>query len=244
MKPARLAHCQTTSDSETLSLKIRRASLVDRNMCGWTSTQRTEAGTGICLVRGWSMPTVSTRPPNRLGAMLSTCTEPEATASPCIAYFSSSSFGSGAGSSALPATTAATAEAADPPSPEPSGMPLSISTSMPKSRFSASAIASSARPAVLRSASSGSDSVVPVIARMRTPRLALRVMRTRSPIASTVWPRMSKPTPTLPTVAGAKAVTTSVKIPFLLAGPAPPLRRRANGIPAPGAVWPQVRAPR
>ena len=32
--------------------------------------------------------------------------------------------------------------------------------------------------------------------------------RTRSPTASTVWPRISKPMPTLATVAGAKAVTS------------------------------------
>ncbi len=70
------------------------------------------------------MPTVSTRPPNRLGEMLSTCSEPEDTASPCIANLSSSILLSGFDSSAFAATTAATAEAAEPPSPQPSGMPL------------------------------------------------------------------------------------------------------------------------
>ncbi len=206
MKPARLAHCQTTSDRLTVRDRIRRASLVDRNMCGCTSTQRMPGGTGICLVRGWSMPTVSTSPPNRLGAMLSTCTEPLATASPCIANLSSSSLPSGRSSSALPATTAATAEAAEPPRPEPSGMPFSIVISKPKSSSALSARLLSAWPAVLRDASSGSSVATPVMARIRTPRSAVRTTCTRSPIASTVWPRMSKPMPTLPTVAGANAV--------------------------------------
>ena len=102
-------------------------------MCGCTITARIAPGTGICLTRGWSMPTVSTSPPYSDGAMLSTCIEPLATASPCIAYCSSSSCVRGCGSSALAATTAATAEAAEPPSPEASGMPLSISSSKPKS---------------------------------------------------------------------------------------------------------------
>ena len=81
------------------------------------------------------MPTVSTSPPYSDGAMLSTCTEPLATASPFIANLSSSSLPSGSGSSAFAATTAATADAAEPPRPEPSGMPLSIASSMPKSSF-------------------------------------------------------------------------------------------------------------
>ncbi len=94
------------------------------------------------------MPTVSTSPPKSEGAMLSTCSAPLATASPAMANFSSSSGPHGRASSALAATTAATAEAAEPPRPEPSGIPLSISTSKPKPGRSASCSASSARPAV------------------------------------------------------------------------------------------------
>ena len=80
---ARFAHCQTTSERSICFFRMRRASRVDRYMCGCTSTQRMPSGTGICFVRGWSTPTVSTSPPKRLGAMLSTCAEPLATASPC-----------------------------------------------------------------------------------------------------------------------------------------------------------------
>ncbi len=87
--------------------------------------------------------------------MLSTCTEPLATASPSIANLSSSSLEHGEASSAFAATTAPTAEAAEPPSPEPSGMPFSICISSPKSSARARASASRARPAVLFSGSSG-----------------------------------------------------------------------------------------
>ena len=81
--------------------------------------------------------------------MLSTCSEPLETFSPCMANCSSSIFDSGLSSNALAATTAATAEAAEPPSPLPSGMPLSMKASKPKPGFSASCMASNARPAVL-----------------------------------------------------------------------------------------------
>src|SRR5271155_897272 len=46
------------------------------------------------------------------------------------------------------------------------------------------------------------------MARIRTTGSRIRVRRTRSPTASTVWPKISKPIPTLATVAGAKAVTS------------------------------------
>ena len=106
-----------TSDRSTERRRIARASRVSSTMCGCTSTQRTVSGTGICLTCGLSMPTVSTSPPNSDGAMLSTCTEPLATASPCIANLSSCVRSSGASSSAAAATTPATADAAEPPSP-------------------------------------------------------------------------------------------------------------------------------
>ena len=123
------------------------------------------------------MPTVSTRPPNRLGEMLSTCSEPLDTASPCMANFSSSIFGSGLSSSALAATTAATAEAAEPPSPQPSGMPLSMKASKPKPGLSASCIASSARPAVFFSGSRGMSFTTPAEPLMATPGFAVRFDR-------------------------------------------------------------------
>ncbi len=170
MKPARCAVCHTKSDIATLLRRMERASLVDRNRCGWTITARTARGTGICLTWGLSMPTVSTRPPNSEGAMLSTCMEPEATASPCMANFSSSSLLQGLGSSALAATTAATAEAAEPPRPDPSGMPFSIRMSKPKGRSSACCRASTARPAVLPSGLRGRSTLTPVMLEMVRPR--------------------------------------------------------------------------
>src|SRR5271168_1252888 len=51
---------------------------------------------------------------------------------------------------------------------------------------------------------------------MRTIGSAIRSRRTRSPTACTVCPRISKPIPTLATVAGAKAVTVCTSVPWLL----------------------------
>src|SRR5688572_23614483 len=181
--PARFADCQITSDRSMERLRICLASRVDSIMCGCTSTQRTVDGTGICLTLGLSMPTVSTSPPYSDGAMLSTCTEPLATASPFIANLSSSSLPSGSGSSAFAATTAATADAAEPPRPEPSGMPLSIDSSMPKSSFRSRTMQSTPMPAVLRSGSRGRSTTVPVTPTMRTPGCDTRLAVTRSPIA-------------------------------------------------------------
>ena len=156
------------------------------------------------------MPTVSTRPPNSEGAMLSACIDPLATASPCIANINSSSFVNGFGSSAFAATTAPTADAAEPPSPEPSGMPFSMCMSKPKSGFAATFSANSARPAVFFSGSVGSSDTTPEEPVMRTPGVAERVTVTRSPRASTAKPRMSKPIATLPTEAGANAVAWEI----------------------------------
>ena len=61
-------------------------------------------------------------------------------------------------------------------------------------------------PAVFFSAASGRSATTPRIDRIDTPGFARRVTVTRSPRAATVWPRMSKPTATLPTLAGANAV--------------------------------------
>ena len=123
------------------------------------------------------MPTVSTRPPNRLGEMLSTCSEPLETFSPCIANCSSSILDSGLSSSAFAATTAATAEAAEPPRPLPSGMPLSMNASNPKPGLSASCMASSARPAVFVSGSRGMSFTTPEEPVITTPGLSVRVDR-------------------------------------------------------------------
>src|SRR5271166_3069453 len=215
MKPARLAVCQTKSERVTSVLRIARASRVPKCMCGCTSTQRNDGGTGICLTRGLSMPTVSTSPPNRLGAMLSKCAEPLATISPSIANLSNCKRLSGFSSSAFAATTAATAEAAEPPMPDESGIPLSISISNPYDSPSASCIAWSARPAVFFGGSIGKSPATPLISRMRTTGSMMRCRRTRSPTASTVCPRISKPIATLATVAGANAVTSvSTEIPL------------------------------
>ncbi len=137
--------------------------------------------------------------------MLSTCSEPDDTASPCMANLSSSILPSGLSSSALAATTAATAEAAEPPRPEPSGMPFSIAASKPKPGFNTSCMASNARPAVLRSGSRGT-STTPEDPEMVTPGLSVRVTVHLSPSTSTEKPRMSKPMATLAAEAGAKAV--------------------------------------
>jgi hypothetical protein len=88
-------------------------------------------------------------------------------------------------------------------------MPLWIRISRPKRACCACRRLISAWPAVLRSASSGRFVVVPSIAAIRTPFSAVRATLTRSPSASTVCPRMSKPMPTFPTVAGANAVAVS-----------------------------------
>ncbi len=228
MKPARLAVCQTKSDRSTVRLRMARACLVDRNMCGWTITARTSGGTGICFTRGWSMPTVSTSPPNSEGEILSTCSEPLATASPCIANCNSSSLLHGLGNNALAATTAPTAEAAEPPRPEPSGMPLSISIAKPNGGRSLSYIASSARPAVFFSGSCGSLSAMPLMAEMMTPGSLRRATVTRSPRASTAKPRMSKPMATLPTDAGANAVARSSPASGALTSGLPDTRRDAT----------------
>ncbi len=50
MKPARLAVCQTTSERSTSRVRTLRACCVDTNMCGCSSTQRTEGGTGMRLI--------------------------------------------------------------------------------------------------------------------------------------------------------------------------------------------------
>ncbi len=173
-------------------------------------TACTPGGTGICFTRGLSMPTVSTRPPNSEGAMLSTCIEPLATASPCMANFNSSSFGHGLGSNALAATTAPTAEAAEPPSPEPSGMPFSISIANPKSGLTVSYNAIRARPAVFFSGSVGSSPAMPEMRVITTPGSLRRVTVTLSPNASTAKPRISNPIATLPTEAGANAVALEI----------------------------------
>ncbi len=141
--------------------------------------------------------------------MLSTCSEPLATASPSMANCSSSSFVQGFGSSAFAATTAPTADAAEPPRPEPSGIPLSISIAKPNGGRSFSYIAIRARPAVFFSGSCGSLPAIPLMPVMTTPGSFRRATVTRSPRASTAKPRMSKPMATLPTDAGANAVARS-----------------------------------
>ena len=186
-----------------------RASRVERDMCGCTSTQRITGGTGICLMRGLSMPTVSTSPPNSDGAMLSTCIEPLATCSPCIANFSNS---------IVPAAGRAAHSRRRPRrrprlpthlAPSPAGCPsrcaIQADQRVPRSFH----MASTRRPAVLRSGFQrqlcGDAAHRPECAHRKS---ALRRAVTRSPSASTEWPRMSKPMATLPTDAGANAVAS------------------------------------
>src|SRR5690348_11842194 len=150
----------------------------------------------------------SVSPPSSCGPTLSPWRPPLATASPSIAKPYSASRGSGSSSSALAATSAATQEAAEPAMPEPSAMPLCRLSSKPCGRPSPARSASNAAPAVLRSASNGRSRTTPSMVAMRTTGSSMRVTCARSPAPASVWPRMSKPTPTLPTQAGAKALAT------------------------------------
>ena len=147
------------------------------------------AGTGICLTRGWSMPTVSTSPPNRLGEMLSTCSEPDETFSPCIANLSSSILlqrlrqqrvrrdhrrdrgGRGA------TETAAERNAL---------VDRQRRNRSPDSTPAASR--ASARPAVFLSGSRGISVTTPVEPVMTTPGLSVRSIVTESPSTSTEKP--------------------------------------------------------
>ncbi|KAG0757277.1 hypothetical protein G6F22_020014 [Rhizopus arrhizus] len=84
-------------------------------------------------------------------------------------------------------------------------MPLSISTAKPKSRPSRSRSDINAAPAVFPAASSGSSTALPRIASMRTTGSSIRRTLTVSPTPAMAWPRMSNPTATLATEAGAYA---------------------------------------
>ena len=152
--------------------------------------------------RSW---VASTRPPSSIEPRLSPWRLPLATASPSSANGYSASRDSGCSSKALAATSAATHEAAEPPMPEPSAMPLCSTSSKPNGSASDCRSDNSAVPAVLRSGSSGRPSTQPRIAAMRTTGSSMRRTSARSPAPATLWPSRSKPTPTLPTLAGAKA---------------------------------------
>ena len=111
------------------------------------------------------------------------------------------------GQQALTAAAAATAEAAEPPMPALIGTPLSMSSRTPKS----APRRRRARPAPPSSAvfawtSDGSDCTSPVTSPSRTPGLASRNAVTRSCAAPKARPSTSKPTPTLPMLAGARAL--------------------------------------
>jgi hypothetical protein len=97
-----------------------------------------------------------------------------------IAQWYRTSIGAGRSSTALAATRAATDDAADPPIPEPSGMPFSIRTSNPWVSPSRPRSASSARPAVFFSASSGNPGTTPSMPAMRTSWASIRCTVTRS----------------------------------------------------------------
>ena len=92
--------------------------------------------------------------------------------------------------------------------PEPSAMPLSMRSATPNGGPVAARQAATARAAVLRSGSRGRSVTTPVMASTRTVGSAMRRAVTRSPAPARLWPRMSKPTATLPTEAGAWAVAS------------------------------------
>ena len=153
------------------------------------------------------MPTVSTRPPNRLGEMLSTCSEPEDTASPCMANLQQ-----------LDLATAAWAAAHSPPPPRPRRRPPNRRGHCPaecpcewtpRSRSPDSAPA--AWPAARGPRCSSPDRAecrvtTPVAPVITTPGLSVRSTVTWSPSTSTEKPRMSKPMATFAADAGANAV--------------------------------------
>ena len=90
-------------------------------------------------------------------------------------------------------------------------MPFSIVSSKPWSRPTVSTSAATATPAVLRPASSGrslDDARDGAQSARRAPACAVRGRV--SPTACTLWPRTSKPTATLPTLAGANAIASSL----------------------------------
>jgi len=66
--------------------------------------------------------------------------------------------------------------------------------------------ACAAASAVFLSGAAGSEWTSPLTCISRTPGLSSRTAVTTSRAASNAWPRMSKPTPTLPMLAGALAV--------------------------------------
>ena len=67
MKPARFAHLPDEVRQARPASTDRAAPPWSTGTCaGARARSGCRGGTGICLVRGWSMPTVSTRPPNRL----------------------------------------------------------------------------------------------------------------------------------------------------------------------------------
>ncbi len=128
------------------------------------------------------MPTVSTRPPNRHGAILSTCAEPLATISPSMANLSSRRRRHG---------LARATRWRPPPPPRPmrpsrpcrtpAGCPFRCPSRIRTSSFSAACIAWIARPAVLLCGSTEISSATPLMERIRTPGSSVR--RKPHPIA-------------------------------------------------------------
>ena len=132
--PARLACCQTTSESVTVRPRIALAPRVSSIRCGRTSTERTVDGTGICLMCGLSIPTAQHQPAVerrrdvvdvRRAARDLLALHRELQQAQVVERLVEQRVGRD--------DAPATADAADPPSPEPSGMPFSMVNSKPKS---------------------------------------------------------------------------------------------------------------
>ena len=112
----------------------------------------------------------------------------------------------GSSSRALAAAAPATAEAAEPPMPADIGTPLSIDKPGPERRPGGVEHGGGGgeRGVGRRLGREGVDTS-PDTPPSRTPGSSSRIADTRSRAASNAWPRMSKPTPTLPMLAGALA---------------------------------------
>src|SRR5215813_1572927 len=102
--------------------------------------------------------------------------------------------------------------------PEPRGMPFSRRSSNPCDSCSVSRRARRARPAVLRSGSSGRSRTRPSMAVIRTAGASMRRTLATSAGPSSAWPRMSKPTATFPTEAGERAVASRGGLGLALGG--------------------------
>ena len=179
---------------------------------------RISLGTGIGTTRTGSVAITSVKPPKRQGAMLSACADPLAAFSPTNAYFNNCALDKRLGSNSFAATRAPTAEAAEPPIPDPIQMPLRRLTSKPNSNLrSARSLVRPAVAAFCFGSEGNSRSlrlpVLTTISLIKTVSRSIFETVTTSPTPSIANPRISKPTATFATVAGANTVAAFIAAP-------------------------------